>query len=307
MMELKSTMPDQDTKKSTSSLLPKIIIILTCIALLGYAAYFFTTSDPKTDLTPPISDIQPVNTEVLDDEPIVDIKPTIPVVTPEVPEITVQTASIEVIDLEPVLPTEVAAVPEPEKKVIVLDDSDTFVISSIQRFSQYELILSKVLDADILRRTIVFIDNFSRGDVIANFSPLISPQTPFLVMTKDDQLILDPAGYERYDSYANFIASIDTKLFIEQYKILKPLIDEAYAEVSRPDSNFDDTLYDAIDVVSGTPILEGDIHLVSPSVMYLYENPVFEGLSDAQKLALRLGPDNLLKVKQKLLSIQSLL
>jgi hypothetical protein len=41
--------------------------------------------------------------------------------------------------------------------------------------------------------------------------------------------------------------------------------------------------------------------------MYKYADPELEALPDAQKLLLRMGPDNILKLKTKLQQIQSAL
>jgi hypothetical protein len=48
----------------------------------------------------------------------------------------------------------------------------------------------------------------------------------------------------------------------------------------------------AIDVVLTTPRPEGPIRLKQPSVMYTFADPVLEALAPAQKLVLRMGPDN---------------
>ena len=55
------------------------------------------------------------------------------------------------------------------------------------------------------------------------------------------------------------------------------------------------------------PIIREPIALVAPSAMYKFADPELEALPDAQKLIMRMGPDNILKLKTKLQQIQSAL
>ncbi len=82
---------------------------------------------------------------------------------------------------------------------------------------------------------------------------------------------------------------------------LKPLIDEAYAELGYPDDDFSDTLQDAITRVLDMELPDSSLELVRPSVMYQYKDTQVEALPDSDKLLLRIGKENLLVIKSVLL------
>jgi hypothetical protein len=67
-----------------------------------------------------------------------------------------------------------------------------------------------------------------------------------------------------------------------------------------PHQDFQDTLIRAIKELLGTPIVEGDIALKEGVISYYMVDEDLEGLSDAQKHLLRMGPQNTRKIQNKL-------
>ena len=96
---------------------------------------------------------------------------------------------------------------------------------------------------------------------------------------------------------------MDVDSLVQWYFDLKPLIDKAYGELGYSDSNFTVTLQTAIDRVLDMQIPESSPELIRPSVMFKYKDQKLEKLSDADKLLLRIGKDNLLVLKSLLLKI----
>ena len=89
------------------------------------------------------------------------------------------------------------------------------------------------------------------------------------------------------------------------YGMLKPRIDEAYAELGQPNTTFDQTLERAIVVLLSTPIPAGPIP-VEPNgaaVAFRYAEPALEKLTPAQKLLIRFGPENQRTVQTALRNI----
>lgn len=286
-------MANSETTQSSPYSLLNIGIISVCLAAMGYGVYYYQTSFninddstllDKTKKTIPLT-VVPENKQVI--------------VTPAV-QSTTPVANTETDDNQ----NEKVIIEEDVVKQPLLDESDPYVLSSIEKFSQLTLLSSETIHQDIIRNSVVFIDNFSRGEVIARFSPIEFTNTPFTVARQDGELYIAQNSYQRYDIYTNFFTSIDTDVFIEQYDILKPLIANAFAEISRPDADFDNTLNEAIELIIATPIVTEPIKVNSPSVAYTYAVPELEALNGAQKLMLRMGPDNLIKIKQTLKRIQ---
>jgi hypothetical protein len=89
------------------------------------------------------------------------------------------------------------------------------------------------------------------------------------------------------------------------YEEYKPLINNAYSEIGYGDDEFNQTLTDAIDLLLDTPEPEGDLPLLRDSVTYQYAFSEWEQLPDAQKQLLRMGPENMKKVKAALRNIKA--
>ena len=86
-----------------------------------------------------------------------------------------------------------------------------------------------------------------------------------------------------------------------------PLLDKAFTELGYPNITFNQRLQQAIKVLLATPIIEEPIELYSISVNYKFVDPKLEALPDAQKLLIRMGPDNTRKLKKVLRRLQPLL
>jgi len=294
-----------------------IMLILAAIATAGYLIYFFYNPANESQDSNPTDyfDNLPeevVNVTIKDNESNM----TQPASAQPQPESTEADAFFIRQESEPEVTPVVEEKDLPyllqESTEIVEEDymeqvkaSDQSIYSSLTEFSQQSSDILSLLHIDILRSTIVFVENFSQGVFIPNFSPMNPPKKSFMAQRKGDKIIVAPPSYQRYDNYADYIYSFDSKGFVKYYQTLKPSIDEIYAEIAPPGSNFDDTLNKAIEMALSTPIIYEDIELNSPSVMYLYSDPALESLNNAQKLLLRMGPHNLAKIKHKLRNIQA--
>ena len=189
----------------------------------------------------------------------------------------------------------------------LLNDSDALVLASLQQLTksgEYSALLNQ---EEIIRNFVVFVDNFSRGELVAKFTPLKKPDEPFSIVKVEQKMYLNPDSYQRYNIYADIINAIDIDAAISQYRILEPLFDEAYREISYPQGSFTDSLKEALTLALDTPVIVEPIALIAPSAMYKFADPQLEALPAAQKLLIRMGPKNTLKLKNKLQQIQQAL
>ena len=85
---------------------------------------------------------------------------------------------------------------------------------------------------------------------------------------------------------------------------LRPLIQQAYKEIGYPDKDFDETLALAIDHLLMTPTPDEYLELNGETVSYKYVDSGLESLSAAQKQFMRLGSENVQKVKNKLVELK---
>lgn len=276
----------QATEKTGSNML---LIAIAVIALLGASSYFYFTSDDTEEL-----------------EPVV----MTPVELPEsVPEVPIEQAPIEepqnvstVDDMVPAGESESsAAVAEP---LPVLAESDDFVEAKTLAIANGMKIAPMILKKDIARQFVVFVDNLAQGDIVHKASPLKGPDTQFTVSEITNKTYLNPDGYHRYDLYANFIEGLNDKDLVATYIELKPLFAEAFTELGYSDIDFDKRMQQAFSMVASAPIIEDPIELSSISVNYKYVDPNLEALPSAQKLLIRMGPDNTRKIKAAIKKLQ---
>ncbi len=163
------------------------------------------------------------------------------------------------------------------------------------------------VNKDIIRRFVVFVDNMASGTVVREFSSFKPPISRFKVNEKEDVAFIDQSSFERYDVYMAIITSAEPEEMLQLYNKYKPLVKKVYDEIGYPDHDFTDTLLQAIDHVLETPVVEGRIELVSPKVMYDFKNEEWQSLTHVQRQVLRLGSDNVKKLKPLLRRYRSLL
>lgn len=269
------------------------IIIAIGLVMIVAGTYSYFTS--KNNVLQPVAELEP--TPVI--EPVKVPQPAAAITETVTPPLLVAAEPEVIVEPTPEV--------EPAIKLPPLDESDTMALQSAQQLSSLATYSPLLIKTDIIRNFVVFTDNFARGDLLANFSPLIKPADKFSVLKRDNKIYLNEESYNRYAPYVEIINSIDIEFMISQYTKLKPLFDQAYQEIGYPEGAFGSTLIEAIDTALDAPVIREPIALVAPSAMYKFADPELETLADAQKLMIRMGPDNMLKLQEKLQEIQSAL
>jgi len=219
------------------------------------------------------------------------------IIEPEEPTAVEQPAELEV-------PAQRIVEPEPEVATLpALNDSDTMVVAKIDEYLS-DSVMSLLVTDDVIRRGVVFIDNLAQGKVAKKHNPVVKPQESFSV-TEGDILTIDPNSYERYTPYVKIFTSMSAAQVVRMFEEYQPLINDAYTEIGYGDDEFKQTLNDAIDLLLDTPEPEGALPLLRDSVTYQYAFSEWEQLPAAQKQLLRMGPDNMKKVKAALRNIKA--
>ncbi len=276
----------KQTQKQSSSLAIVIVIIVVILALVVWSFL-----DKKEVVKP--SKPTPVK-----------IKKVVKVEKPPV---------VEVVEPEPEPEPVVEEIVEPVVKkdpLPTLDDSDSWLQDKLSAMTWRKELLKLVIDEDMIRRFVVFTDNFSQGLIAYEHSPVVPPQTTFSAIdtkkynaANEEVWQWDEKSTRRFSLYVDLLRSFDSESLVKWYVELKPLIDQAYSELGYPDDDFTATLQSAINRVLDMEIPKQPVEIIRPSVMYRFKDPELEGLDDADKLLLRLGKENLLVIKSVLLEI----
>ncbi|ARD43350.1 DUF3014 domain-containing protein [Colwellia sp. PAMC 21821] len=267
---------------------PWAVIAIIIAAIIAFVIYYyvFAADDNNAIDTAVPTVIAPVK------EPVLEIE-----VTPEIIESDIATEQVEedITDIEPeiVLPT--------------LDESDTWFSTKLPTLTWRKELLKLVVTEDMIRRFVVFTDNFSQGTLAYEHTPLITPNAKFTAVeeqtTNGVKFQWDESSARRFSNYVDLLRSMDSEMLVQWYVELKPLIDQAYGELGYPEQDFTEVLHNAITKVLDMEIPKTQPELERPSVMYKYKDESLESLDDAEKLLLRLGKENLLVIKSVMLEI----
>lgn len=287
-----------DDKKPSSWVLITVIIVIVIGMFLVWK--FLFSNQPIEDVTQIVD--EPIVTEVpLDVMTNVD----------EVPVEIIDDVITESLVLNEESPLEMIK-NEPISITPALDQSDSWVQKQLSGIIWKKELLGLLINEDIIRRFVVFVDNFAQGNIVYSHSPFVKPLTSFIAkeqiendsLGSDSQIFkLDESSFKRFSIYVDLLRAADTDILVEWYKELQPLITEAYSELGYPEQEFKDVLQRSIVKVLDLEFPKGNIELVQPSVMYQYKSLEIEALDDADKLMLRIGKDNLLIIKSVLLEI----
>jgi hypothetical protein len=150
---------------------------------------------------------------------------------------------------------------------------------------------------NLIQQGTALVDGFSRGLILRKLLPVDPPSQPFSVEQQGEQMYMSPASYARYDGYAEAIATLDTNVLVNNFHRMRPLYEQAYGQLGLNPDDFDNALVRMLDRILATPEIEEPIALTRKSVMYKYADLQLEQLTPMQKQLLRMGPENIRRVK----------
>lgn len=182
---------------------------------------------------------------------------------------------------------------EPEVVLPPLEASDPFVRERIEPMG---LPQTWVEQGDYVRRLAVLAENASRGGYPRRQLAFLAPGETFRVMERGEEVFIDPVSYDRYDGYVEELESIDPARLAGLLETLDPLVEAALTEIG-VDAPPGEVFAAAVREVLEVPVLEGQIELIQPNVMYHYADPELESLSPLKKQVLRMGPENVQKLQ----------
>ncbi|WP_371377271.1 DUF3014 domain-containing protein [Thalassotalea aquiviva] len=200
---------------------------------------------------------------------------------------------------------------EPIKPKIALpklEASDEFILAKISEISWRKELLDLIVTEDVIRRAVVFTDNFARGDLAYTHLPVKEPDGSFLTDTQgqdNEVFTISDVNQQRYLPYIDLLNSFEPETLVAQFIQTKPLFEKAFNELGYPNLTFDDVLQQAIDRVLDMRVINEDVELVRPNVIYQYKDSDLEAMSPADKFLLRIGKENLLQLKAVALELNN--
>jgi len=184
-----------------------------------------------------------------------------------------------------------------------LADSDgTAQAALVELFGRDTFVRYFVPDA-LVRNFVVTIDNLPRKTAAARLRPIRAVPGPFAVAGRGGELLIASDNALRYRPYVVAMEGVEAKRLVAAYVRLYPLFQKAYEELGYPNGYFNDRVVQAIDDLLAAPDVPSP-QLVQPKVLYEFADPALEERSAGQKIMLRMGTANAVRVKDKLRTIR---
>jgi hypothetical protein len=157
---------------------------------------------------------------------------------------------------------------------------------------------------DIVHRMVATIDNLPRDHAPLPMLPFKPVPGTLVTRSTGQSLALSSINSACYDSYVRLTEAVPTQALVAVYRRFYPLAQEQYENLGYPGKYFNDRLVEVIDHLLEAPEAPRPVLLGQPGVLFEFADPKLEHLSAGQKMLLRMGPQNALKVKTKLREIR---
>ncbi len=188
----------------------------------------------------------------------------------------------------------------PEPLQVDLDQSDDVVRMRGAELSSHTALSQWLKSEDLIRKFVAAVDNLANGEAPSPHIDFFKPAGNFDVVVRDGIVSIDPASYKRYNIVADVFSSLNTKLTVRLYWLLRPTLQEAFKELGYSDDVFQEKLILAMSELLKVPVLDQSIEVEKDVVTYKMVDPRLESLNPAQKHLLRMGPENVEIIQAKL-------
>ncbi len=278
---------DRLSKEQSKSGIP-IVPIVVVVVLVALGIWFFSREDTPPSMTEETA-MAPVKPAPPPQPPAPDIPPPPPPPPPPVP------------------PSEEAPPPPPEEPPLTLEESDEVLRTEMAGAGESALLATALSEDNLVERGATMVDVLSRGLLIHKTMPVPRPQEKFRAVESGGELVIDPASYSRYDSYAQSIEELEVDTLVATFHQARPLLEQAYAGLGYAPQKFDNAVIRALDRILATPQVEDPPAVVPVGGIYKFADPELEQLAPVQKLLLRMGPDNAEVVRAKAAELRAAL
>jgi DUF3014 family protein len=182
-----------------------------------------------------------------------------------------------------------------------LDQSDPLVRRLLSELSSHPRVAAWLATGNLIRNFTLVVENIAGGAGPAQHLRVLRPAGVFRTIG-EDQFRVDPRSYDRYNSIADAVATLDAAGSARLYSTLKLRVEDAYRDLGH-EGPFDVALERAVVQLLRTPIVDGDVQVVFKGALFGYADPALEQLTPAQKQLLRMGPRNVRIIQAKLREI----
>lgn len=198
--------------------------------------------------------------------------------------------------LAPTSPTDARSPGRPRPQPLVLPplgESDSALRELFATLSHHPLLAKVLAQPGVVRAAVLAVVQIGDGKTPAVPLDAMRPAERLTVLKDGSTMHLNPSSYSRWDGPTRALLDINAVDASRVYVNVKPLFDEAYAELGYPGGNFDDAIVRAIKMLVETPDVTTTPALIMPRpATFEHEDPALRTLHPVQKQLLLIGPDN---------------
>ena len=211
-------------------------------------------------------------------------------------------------EVEPVVleePVVVEAPPEPEPVPVFVPEpvaantpsvsasnADSYARDRIGSVNGGKALEQFVAGDFVVERTVAIVDALRRGEVPYKLLPVGRPPKAFPITDDGLRVTMDPAGFSRYDGFANWINSLDAKAMALLFNEYESLATAALSQMGINDFDIRGAALAATTQILATPDVPDRAELVRKEANWIFADAELENLSALQKQLLRMGPEN---------------
>ncbi len=153
----------------------------------------------------------------------------------------------------------------------------------------------------LLQRLVRALDDISLGEIPLSSCAFLRSREPFTATTHDGRITQSVGSAKRYDVVVNGFSAIDPAAAAALFVRFEPALQEALNALGYRDRSVRNLLQSAMTTILAVPVPASAPELITnDGKLYRWADLELEALSDVQKLFLRLGTDNMLKVRQQI-------
>ncbi|MBK6736833.1 MAG: DUF3014 domain-containing protein [Haliea sp.] len=274
----------RDTRRSR---FPLVELVLALAVIAGLVIFWFWSEEKPAETA---ASLPPVVVPAV----VPELPPT-----PDIPEreeavtVTVPDATAAESDA-----TAAGQIPQDAAAQQIPVDGDAVLRQQVAAAGAGNLLSKLASNEHPLDVTAALVDALGRGIILRKMLPTEPLTQAFSVERQGDLLFMGADSYRRYDSHANAIAALNVGVMVETFHTLRPLYKQAFEQLGLDPNDFDNAVIRALDMILATPEIAEPIALNTKSVVYIYADPALESLPALQKQLLRMGPDNIRRIKQ---------
>jgi hypothetical protein len=158
----------------------------------------------------------------------------------------------------------------------------------------------QLIDGDFATRFITLLDEVTMGFIPVKSLGAFKSDNAFAAVEENDEWFMTPETEARYAPFVELFCSLDPELAGNVFLAIKPSLQSAMNAFGHTDQTPEQLLQSAMEKLRQVPLYESNppMNKVADG-LFTWKYPELEALSPAQNTLLRMGQQNLRKVREK--------